>query len=157
VHYAFRDKSELLQAVTDELLEQFERALRARVEVGQGLRRTLAGLLAGYWAWVSSEPGLARAVVATALAGAPGTALATSAPASGGPATRPHAVDAGRRLVLDALRTAGEEPTRVDLDDLAHLVLVAIDGLTVVYLLDGDSARAERSIDQLVDALSTLC
>lgn len=95
-----------------------------------------------------SEPGLARAIIRTALA---------KSAAGGGLDAGPSAVDVGHRLVLDVLSAAAVEQPRTSLDDLAHLVLVAIDGITVVHLIDDDVERAERNLRHLTAALGSLC
>lgn len=55
------------------------------------------------------------------------------------------------------LSAAVVEQPRTSLDDLAHLVPVAIDGLTVVHLVDDDVERAERNLRHLTAALGSLC
>lgn len=140
VHYAFRNMDELVDAVRAELLAGFRRALTDGVRTGFGLPTAVEDVLYGYWGWMTGRPGLARALIDAALS----TPAAT-------PGQDPIAL--GQTAVIEALRPAAPSSApESELVDLAQLLLVAIDGLTLVHLLD-PSAAAERRLTGMVRAL----
>jgi len=141
-HYVFDDKEELLGAVSNELLRGYEGALSRHVPTGAGLGEAIQGVLTGYWQWVNEEPGLTRVILDAAL---------SSKVDSG-----PSAVDVGHALVLDVLRATGEQPTQISLDDLAHVILVVIDGLSVIDLVTQDPTQSLRNLENTTRALVAL-
>ncbi len=146
VHYAFRGKDELLEAAAAELLGTFAGALRAAVRPGQGVRAAVDAVLDGYRAWLTADAGRALAFAETFVA-----TLRTG--------TAAGVVGDAHALVLDLLRAAAAHdpaPPGTPLEDLAHLVLIAADGLTLVHLATRDDAGTTRHARHLAAALRAL-
>jgi len=58
LHYAFRDKEELLVAVVGEVTSEVERILRAAVDPGAGLEAAVRSASAAFWDHVVGDDGL---------------------------------------------------------------------------------------------------
>lgn len=146
VHYAFRGKDELLEAAAREVLGAFAAAVAEQVRPELGVRQAVGDILAGYWRWLRAAEGLALAFVETFVA-----MLRTGA--AGPTFTAVHT------LVLDVLRQAAahdEEPRRTPLEELARLVLIAADGLTLVHLVTRDQENTEQDLQRLIAAVQSV-
>ena len=145
VHYAFRDMDEVLQLAAAEVLSAATQAL-GDVRINLGVREAIGDILHGYWRWIRDGEELALAFAETLVALLrPGTATAT-------------VVEAERTLLslLCDAENSDPQPSRLPLDRLASLTLMAIDGLTIIYLGRRDRERTEDDVEHLIAALQSL-
>ncbi|GAA3390769.1 TetR/AcrR family transcriptional regulator [Cryptosporangium minutisporangium] len=144
VHYAFRNKDELLQATVDAVMTSFATALRESVRPERGLRDAVADCLRGYWGWVRDHEDLALASIEILAGGLRAGGTATAALAA-----------AGDLLVGWFSEAVGHDPAppRVPVADLARLTLVAAEGLTLIYLAHRDAVAAEADLARIIAAL----
>ena len=147
VHYVFRDKQELLQAAVDQVLQSFASALQQQMRPELGLRQAVADSLDGYWLWVRANEDMSLAAVETfVLALRAGTAATTAV--SG---------------VLDLLTAHYEQAATHDarapqmpIPELARLVLIASEGLVLVYLAERDPEATQADLSRLRSALQAM-
>jgi AcrR family transcriptional regulator len=182
VHYCFSDKNELLtcmaQAITqlntpaapnagpdgqnaegqnpDGAERQADAGHTPSVEVGAAtptseppLHQVLSEFVASMWQSLESTRGyqlLTYELTVTAL---------RSAELSGVAQSQYESSRAAASAVLEtAARLAGVSWAR-PLDDLARVVVAAIDGASLAWLVDGDAEAAKRTLSATVDYLAT--
>lgn len=142
VHYAFRDKDELVEEALQALMGDFEESVITPVARCSSLQEAVECLLTGYWQWLTATPKLERVVTDAGLR-----------PAH---ADQPTSVAMGLEMVRRAL-AAHAEDCAVDLDEFAHLLLVIIDGATLVYAVEGDADRVRVSLQHAIRAIRAVC
>lgn len=147
-HYCFASKQELLVALTDQTVT----ALLDRadlVELGRDVRSSLRATLRAYWASVEAEPD--REPVLMAL-----TQFALHEPGLEDVARQQYAAfhrtaRTSLEMIADACGTAWALPV----EQLARMLVMVTDGVTLAWLVDRDSAAALAALDAFADALAT--
>jgi hypothetical protein len=75
------------------------------------------------------------------------------------PATGAHTVTDAHRALLALLReaeTSDSEPSSIPLPQLAYLLMMAADGMTIIHLARQDAQQTSQDIRQLIAALQSL-
>lgn len=146
VHYAFRDMDELLNLANLEVLESvFDRTLGG-VRTDKGIAVFIEDFLHSFWRFLRTNEDEALAFFETFVA------LMRPRRAAG-------AVDVGeQRLVEMMTKAQGHDatPCRTPIPQLAALVLMAGDGLSLIHLARRDDARTAAELTHLIDALQHL-
>lgn len=147
VHYVFADKDDMLKAVVERLVEVMEQlfltALDDEPTLVAGIRRATEL----FWDAAAADPGLQLAqyeLTAWALRTGRGDLAAWQ-------------YDRYRAVIRAALATVSrDKPVPVPLDDLADLLLSAIDGVLLGSLVRRDPAASRRELDLLLAAVEAL-
>jgi AcrR family transcriptional regulator len=148
-HYCFASKQELLAELTTQTMDallsaQHEMALRDTVEA------TLRAELRAYWKTVEDDPN--RESVLMAL-----TQHALQDPALDGVAQRQYkAYHATARASLQRIATGFGVTWSMPVEDVARMLVVVTDGVTLAWLVDRDSAAARSALDAFAAQLATL-
>jgi AcrR family transcriptional regulator len=148
-HYCFTSKQELLAELTTQtmaalLSAQREMPLRETVEA------TLRAGLRHYWKTVEDDPN--RESVLMAL-----TQHALSDPALDGVAQRQYsAYHATARKTLQRIATGFGVTWAVPVEDVARMLVVVTDGVTLAWLVDRDSPAAVAALDAFACQLASL-
>jgi len=153
VSYCFGAKEDLILAmatqIVQELVEHSDPGPRGD-SAEAGIDLVLRGALAGMWEVIERTPG--RQLLTYEI-----TTRALREPGLGDVAKRQYEVTVA--LAADALaqaaQTAGVTWTR-DLDEVAGLVVMAIDGATLRWLVDHDSEAALARLGDIADLLTTM-
>ena len=159
VSYCFGSKEELILAMATRIVEEL--AEHSGSEPGPdstgdeiarivGIGGVLRGVLAGMWAQIERTP--RRQLLTYEI-----TTLALRESGLEDVARRQYQVTLGiASAVLDrAARTAGVTWTR-DLDEVANIAVMALDGATLRWLVDHDSESALARLGDVADLLSTM-
>ena len=146
VHYAFRDKEELIAAVSEQVLELFAGALRKRIRPELGVRQALVDGLTGTYEWLRENPGLALAATEVLVA-----VLRT-------PSASAALADTGSfvRDILQQAATNDPNPPKTPIDELARFLTITADGLTLMFLTSGEGRVPEADLEHLVTAIQAL-
>ena len=148
-HYCFASKQELLAELTTQsmaalLSAQHEMPLRETVEA------TLRAGLRHYWKTVEDDPN--RESVLMAL-----TQHALGDPALDGVAQRQYsAYHATARKSLQRIATGFGVTWAMPVEDVARMLVVVTDGVTLAWLVDRDSAAAVAALDAFAAQLAAL-
>lgn len=147
-HYCFRSKAELFEHVIATITDRtLQRALAVLVIEGSVEERLRAGFRA-YWQHVLDKPDEHRLTYEL-------TQYAVRQPALAGLAGRQYeAYLAANTQVIEALVDGAAVVWTVPVPVLARYVTAVIDGLTLLYLNEGDAANAGAALDV---AASHLC
>ncbi|GAA1695180.1 TetR/AcrR family transcriptional regulator [Microbacterium sediminicola] len=148
IHYIFASQDELIRAVTDVIRDEERLAAEVVSLEAQTIEDALCAGLGAYVRLVESDPTKELAVLELALHSRRGDRHDTMRDQWSGYRA------AARGLLEQAAVRAGVTWT-LDLDDLARMLIVAMDGLTLGYLADGDLDAADRAIAILAAALAT--
>jgi TetR/AcrR family transcriptional regulator, regulator of biofilm formation and stress response len=149
-HYCFASKQELLSALTDQAMRELESARAGGAVVRATPRESLRATLRGYWDTVEQDPN--REAVLMAL-----TQHALSEPGLAGVAQRQYeAYHRTARATLTDIAEGCGIRWRLPLDQLARMLVVVTDGVTVAWLVDRDSAAAAAALDAFADQLAPL-
>jgi TetR/AcrR family transcriptional regulator, regulator of biofilm formation and stress response len=148
-HYCFASKAELLDELTDQAMRELEAARAGGVVVRETVGESLRASLRGYWDTVEEDPN--RESVLMAL-----TQHALGDPALAGVARRQY--DAYHRTAESTLAeiAAGcRVRWALPVEQLARMLVVVTDGVTLAWLVDRDSAAATTALDAFADLLAT--
>lgn len=140
-HYCFRSKQELLEHVIATITDRtLQRALAVLVIGGSVEERLRAGFRA-YWQHVLDEPDEHRLTYEL-------TQYAARRPGLAGLARRQYEtyLDANTRAI-EALAAAAGGAWTVPVPVLARYVTAIIDGVTLLYLNEGDAEHAGAALD----------
>jgi len=148
-HYCFASKQELMAELTTQsmaalLSAQHEMPLLETVEA------TLRAGLRHYWKTVEDDPN--RESVLMAL-----TQHALGDPALDGVAQRQYsAYHATARKTLQRIATGFGVTWAMPVEDVARMLVVVTDGVTLAWLVDRDSAAAVAALDAFAGQLAAL-
>lgn len=146
VHYAFRDMDELMHAANRVVLTSMARKVGEGLRTDRGLRAFVEDFLRGYWRYLNANEQEALAFFETFVAlMRPGTAHT--------------AVDAARRQLVALLSEAQRHdpsPVRIPLAQLAILLTMTIDGISLIHLARGEPDQTEQDVARLISALQYL-
>jgi TetR/AcrR family transcriptional regulator, regulator of biofilm formation and stress response len=147
-HYCFASKQELLAELTDQAMRELEAARAGGVILRGTVAESLRASLRGYWDTVEDDPN--RESVLMAL-----TQHALSDPGLAGVAQRQYA--AYHRTAENTLAEIGAGcgvRWVLPVDELARMLVVVTDGVTLAWLVDRDSAAAATALDAFADRLA---
>jgi AcrR family transcriptional regulator len=146
-HYCFDSREDLLIRAAERLADRTVTDVRAAFAAGADLRSAIASSLAAFWRRVEDDPD--RELV--------GYELAQYSMRHDG--LRPlaerlirHYLDAHEAFLREAADAAGIE-WRLPLPVLARLIHSTLDGLSMCWLIDRDSAHSRAVLDTLTDFL----
>jgi AcrR family transcriptional regulator len=146
LHYAFRDLDELLHQAHIEVLQGLFDGIFERVRTDQGLRVFIEDVLHSFWRFLRTDEANALAFFETFVS-----------------LMRPHralgTVEVGQQRLVELMTEAQQhnpEPSRTPIPQLAALVLMAGDGLSLIHLGRRDEAATARELTHLIDAIQHL-
>jgi len=145
VHYAFRDKDQLLAAVVAAVADEIARTLAGVFTPGASVPANLAAGFERYWAFVEADRG--HQLLQYEL-----TLYAARTPGAAWLAAEQYA--RYRAVTADALRAAGA--AEANLAGAAAFLVAGFDGIILSYLATGDRAAARASLGHLLDAVARL-
>ena len=150
IHYAFRDKNELLAAVIMEVGAQVERVLRAAVRPEKGLIAAVRDGLSAYWQHVVGDDGLQLLQYEL-------TIFCRRTPGYEWLAEAQYVRYAS--VVEEVFRSAlAHEPgaPEIDLAALSRFMVAVVDGLILQYEVHHDAEQARTGLELAVRAASLL-
>ena len=150
MHYAFRDKNELLTAVVGAVTLQVERVLRDAVDPTRGLAAAIDDGLRAFWRFAVGDDGLQLMQYELTIfcCRTPGyewlaewqyTRYASAA-----------------HEVFQAAADHEPGPLDLDLTDLSRFLVAAVDGLVIQYEVTHDAQRCERDLRNIIRAATLL-
>lgn len=146
VHYAFRDMDELMHAANGVVLTGLLRSVGRELRTDGGLRTLIEDLLRGYWRYLRTNEQEALAFFETFIAlMRPGTAHT--------------AVSTAQEQLVGLLSEAERHdtrPARIPLEQLAILLTMTVDGLSLIHLARRDQEQTQYEVEQLISALQHL-
>jgi AcrR family transcriptional regulator len=157
VSYCFGSKEELTLAMATRIVEELAEhshlapdAPDAPVSGIGGIGEVLRGAIATMWQQVERTPG--RQLLTYEI-----TTMALRAPGLGEVAKQQYAttVAVATEVLQEAARVAGVTWT-CDIDHVAGLVVMAIDGATLRWLVDHDTDAALARLGDIADLLTTM-
>lgn len=149
-HYCFRSKNELLGELTDQMVAREVNAASTVLLLGEGLEATIRGALRAYWKLVEEAPGEHQVLYEL-------TQFALRTPGLEDLAHRQYArYQAGCREMIERIGDACEVEWRLPVDVLARMLMTLVDGLTLNWLVDRDSAQALAVLDASADHFASL-
>ncbi len=140
-HYCFASKQELLTELTDQTLADLAAARADGTHIRATVTESLRVTLHYYWRTVEDDPG--RESVLMAL-----TQHALGDPGLAGVAEQQYA--AYHRTALETLEEIGTGcgiAWTLPVEQLARMLVVVTDGVTLAWLVDHDSAAAVAALD----------
>ncbi|WP_214403790.1 TetR/AcrR family transcriptional regulator [Pseudonocardia lacus] len=149
-HYCFASKAELLSELTAHAMAELETARAGGAVLRPTVVESLRATLRGYWDTVEADPN--REAVLTAL-----TQHALGDPSLAGVAQRQYeAYHRTARTTLTEIAEGCGIRWRPPVEQLARMVVVVTDGVTVAWLVDRDSTAALNVLDAFAEQLATL-
>ncbi|MGH3438254.1 MAG: TetR/AcrR family transcriptional regulator [Sciscionella sp.] len=147
-HYCFSSKRELLDALATQAMEEIADAQRAAPLAGQPAGAALRASLRSYWSTVEADPG--RELVLYQL-----TQHVLRHPEMAAIAERQYTSyrDTAVAMLSEVAAVAGVRWSR-PLGQLARMVVVVTDGVTLAWLVDRDSDAALHALDAFADQLA---
>ncbi|MBE9373089.1 TetR/AcrR family transcriptional regulator [Saccharopolyspora sp. HNM0983] len=151
LHYVFPSKDQLLRAVTAKVINDISDALRAGIELDQGLEHALRKGITAFWGkLVEGDVGLQIMQYELAM-------YSRRSDDSTGLARSQYAAYTSlvTQFCEQAARSAGER-CAVGFDVLGRLALAAVDGLILQYVAQPDPVRAHRDLEHALDMIVLL-
>lgn len=149
-HYAFRDKSELLAAVTGAVTEQVEQVLREAVDPRKGLAAAISDAVQVFWQHVLADDGLQLMQYEL-------TIYCRRTPGLEWLADWQYArYIAAVTEVLGAAAEHDTAPSAISLDQLVRFLVAAVDGLVLQYTVHHDPGQSQPDIANLIRAAIAL-
>jgi DNA-binding transcriptional regulator YbjK len=149
-HYAMRSRDELIREVIASVVEGERAAAIASLSPGADLRTAVRAGLQAYFDLVVADPSHEQAMFELFHYSLRTDELADLPRAQ---YERYHEIARG---VLDAGATLTGIRWMVPVDDVARLLVVFTDGLTLAWLADRDVTAAARTMDLAADAITAL-
>lgn len=149
-HYCFDSKQALLVELTEQTLGDLVTGQSEGIVVGDDVAASLRATLREYWATVEADPN--RESVLMAL-----TQHALSTPALAGVAEAQYAAyHRIARTVLETIAGACGVIWSPPPEQLARMLIVVTDGVTLAWLVDRDTDAALAALDAFADQLAAL-
>ena len=148
-HYCFASKQELLVELTEQAMRELEAARAGGVTIRATAAESIRATLHGYWDTVEADPNREQVLVALTQHALGDSSLA-------GVAQRQYA--AYHRAAAEALREIAEGcgvRWSLPIEQLARMLVVVTDGVTVAWLVDRDSTAARAALDAFAAHLAT--
>ena len=145
VHYTFQDMDEVIRLANAEVHRIFFSALTG-VRTDLGVRGFIDEFLRAYLRFIQENEKESLAFFETFVS------LIRPQRAS-------SSVVNGQRFLLDGLHEAAKHdpvPSKVSLAQLATLLCMIVDGITLIHFAREDRPETERDVDQLITALQCL-
>ncbi|MFC4942609.1 TetR/AcrR family transcriptional regulator [Pseudonocardia sp. GCM10023141] len=140
-HYCFSSKEEMLVELTEQTVAELVGAQVDAVEIRGTAAESLQASLRFYWSTVEAEPG--REAVLMAL-----TQQSLNDPALAGIAEKQY--EAYRRVAMETLVQIADGCNvtwTLPMDQLARMIIVVTDGVTLGWLVDKDGEAAVAALD----------
>ena len=148
-HYCFAAKQDLIEAVIDSIMEHVSARAMATIAPGATAEEAIRGAFQAYWDHVIAEP--EEHLFTYEL-----TQYALRTPGFDAIARRQYGRYVGAILTfLDQLTTSLDVELRTPPDVLGRYVASLLDGLTLNYLLLGDTDGAQAVLDTAADHVIT--
>ncbi|MCW0215756.1 MAG: TetR family transcriptional regulator [Pseudonocardia sp.] len=148
-HYCFASKQELLTELTEQTVAALVEAQASKVHIRDSVQGSLRATLREYWATVEAEPD--REPVLMAL-----TQHALNEPTLAGVAQQQYAAyHRTARTTLEIIADGCGVTWSVPVPQLARMLVVVTDGVTLAWLVDRDGAAALTALDAFADQLAT--
>jgi len=149
-HYCFDSKQALFAALTEQTLAELVDVQTEGIVVGEDVAASLRATLREYWATVEADPN--REYVLMAL-----TQHALADPKLAGVAEAQYeAYHRTARTVLETIADACGVSWAFPLEQLARMLIVVTDGVTLAWLVDRDGQAALAALDAFADQLAAL-
>ncbi|WP_232667568.1 TetR/AcrR family transcriptional regulator [Pseudonocardia sp. TRM90224] len=147
-HYCFDSKEELLVELTRQTQAELTSRHAAEVEIGGSVAASVRATLRGYWETVEEDPN--RESVLMAL-----TQHALHEPALAGVAAQQY-VEYHRvaQESLERIAAACDVSWTLPVEQVARMLVVVTDGVTLAWLVDGDRDAALTALDAFADGLA---
>jgi AcrR family transcriptional regulator len=151
LHYCFRNKEELMQAVIEKGASTFGSAFEG-IDPDEGVEATIRASVAAYWRWARDNPGLNMALqellVWTIRTHERNDELyATVRAPFGGDVLGDNLARAAK---ADGITTA------IPIDEVVRFICDHFDGIMYDFAVSGDEAASERQAEILADAMCVL-
>ncbi len=147
-HYCFASKQELLVELTEQTVAGLLESRADGVHIRDGVSASLQSTLRHYWSTVEADPN--RETVLMAL-----TQHALREPALAGVAQRQYAAyHRTARETLDAVAEGCGVMWSLPVEQLARMVVVVTDGVTLAWLVDRDGDAARAALDAFADIMA---
>jgi DNA-binding transcriptional regulator YbjK len=149
-HYAFRSRDEMIRELISFVVEHEQIATEAALEEDADVRSTIRAGLQAYFSLVVEHPGREQSMFEL-MHYALRTPELDDLPRS--------QYQSYRRAAMAILATGADRAGiewSIPIDDVARLVVMLTDGLTLAWLADRDADAAGRALDAAADMLSTL-
>lgn len=147
-HYCFASRDELMREVATGLLPGEITAADAVIERGGSLARCISRALQAYWDLVEADPGAHQVLYEI-------TTAALRSPDGRDMAELQYArYLEGARVILRRIAEVRAVTWQRPLDVLARQVVTVLDGLTLHFAVDRDSAAARAALDAFAEDLA---
>ncbi|WP_034260949.1 TetR/AcrR family transcriptional regulator [Actinospica robiniae] len=150
MHYAFRDKNELLTAVIGAVTEQVEQILRDAVTPERGLAAAIADAVHAFWSFVVGDDGLQLMQYELMI-------YCRRTPGFEWLAAWQYTRYAA--CTEEVLRSALEhetEPPSVELPALVRFLVAAIDGLVIQYEVHHEAQQSQHDVENVISSAITM-
>lgn len=150
LHYCFRNKEELMEAVIERGTSTFGSAFED-IDPAEGVEATIRASVAAYWAWARDNPGLNMALqelLVWMIRNRPDDDLYATVRA-------PFGGDVLGEKLTAAARADGITPA-VPVEDVVRFVCDHFDGLMYDFAVSRDEAASARQSEMLADAMCAL-
>lgn len=149
LHYCFKNKNEIVQAVADEGAAMLREAF-GHVDTSKGLESTIRGDIDAWWAWYRANAGLQLALTEIGMARIrrdPPKAAYAIWDRFGRTVMREHLTEAQRH---------DKKKLRIPIEEIVRFVLHRFDGLTLEYAASRDRRACQRQVELLTEATLAL-
>jgi AcrR family transcriptional regulator len=147
-HYCFASKQDLLTELTDQTLADLAAARADGTHIRPTVAESLRATLRFYWRTVEDDPG--RESVLMAL-----TQHALNDPGLAGVAERQYAgYHRTARETLEEIGAGCGIRWALPVEQLARMLVVVTDGVTLAWLVDHDGAAALAALDAFAEGLA---
>lgn len=147
-HYCFDSKQALLVELTEQTLAELVDVQAETIVVGQDVAASLRATLREYWATVEADPNRESVLMALTQHALADAALAGVAEA------QYAAYHRTARTVLETIARACGVAWALPVEQLARMMIVVTDGVTLAWLVDRDSGAALAALDAFADQLA---
>lgn len=148
-HYCYRSKNELLAELTDALVARETAAALATLRPGADVLEALQTGLRGYWQLVEAAPDEHRVTYELTQYACRTAGLEDL------PRRQYRSYFDGASTVLRALAEAAGVRWSIPLPVLARMLATVLDGLTLGWLADRDSAQTRAALDEFAVQLAS--
>ena len=147
-HYCFASKQELLTELTNQTLADLAAARADGTHIRGGVAESLRATLRYYWQTVEDDPGRESVLMALTqhVLGDPGLAGVAE-----------HQYAAYHRIARETLEEIGAGcgiAWTLPVEQLARMLVVVTDGVTLAWLVDHDSTAAVAALDAFAVGLA---
>ncbi len=146
VHYAFRDKNEILSEVLGAITKQIEQVLRAAVKPDEGLASAIDTGLRAFWKFVTADDGLQLLQYELTI---------FSRRTPGYEWLSEWQYSRYRAVALEVFETAAANdsaPPAIPVSELVRVLIAGLDGLILQYEVSHNKRHSNRDLQHLIAA-----